>query len=100
MPAFSSIGSMSELSRLMIGPLVQAEAESVAELQTEGGHLVVEAELGRGGPRFGDQVGADAGTHEVDGLVHPLARLGVGVTLGRRGAAHGEGAVVTRAVAR
>src|SRR3954447_26165049 len=71
-------------------PLVQPEPEAVSELQAEGGHLVLEAELRRGGPHRGDLVGADTGLDHADGGVHPLPRLGVGVPLARGGAAHAE----------
>src|ERR1035441_9591181 len=81
------------------GPLVQAQSEPVAELQTEGRHLVGEAKVRRGGPREGDLVGTDAGLHQVDSRVHPLAGPGVGIALGRGGTADRHRAVVAGPIA-
>ena len=53
--------------------LVQADAEPVAELQTERGVLVGEADLRRLGPDRRDLVGRHAGADEVDRSVQPLA---------------------------
>src|ERR1035437_4496662 len=78
--------------------LVQSKAEAMAELQTEGRHLVGEAKLSCGGTGFGDHVGASTGADQIDGLIHPLACLGVGVALRAGRTADGQGPVVTRAV--
>src|SRR5206468_3326223 len=80
-------------------PLVQAQADAVAEVQAEGRHLAVEADLLRLREGARDLVGGDAGLDERDRLGHPLARLLVGGDLRPGGPAHAEGAVVTRAIA-
>src|SRR5262249_5016258 len=65
--------------------LVQAQAEAVAEVQAEGSHLALEADVLGAGEGAGDAVGADAGLDERDGLVYPLAGALVGGDLGRGG---------------
>src|SRR5207237_7283985 len=80
-------------------PLVECESESVAKLQPERFHLVVEAEVLRLWPGFGDEVGGQPGLDHVDPGIDPLASLLVGVALALRRAAHVEGAVVAGAVA-
>src|SRR6267142_589588 len=64
--------------------LVEAETDAVAEVETEGGHLAVEADLLRLRKRTRDLVGRHARLDERDRLVHPLARLLVGDDLDRK----------------
>src|SRR5215470_2926368 len=80
-------------------PLVQTEADPVAEVEAEGGHLAVEADLLRFRKRARDLVGGDTGLDERDRLVHPFARLLVSGDLRLRRASHAEGAVVASPVA-
>src|SRR5215470_5181703 len=80
-------------------PLVQTETDPVAEVEAEGAHLAVEADLLRLRKRARDLVGGDARLDERDRLVHPLARLLVGGDLRFRRASHAEGAVVAGPVA-
>src|SRR5262249_44596328 len=80
-------------------PLVQAQADPVAEVQAEGRHLAVEADLLRLREGTGDLVGGYTRLDERDPLVHSRARLLVGGDLRPRGPAHAEGAVVAGAVA-
>src|SRR5688572_13804669 len=56
-------------------PLVEAKADAVAEVEPEGGHLRLEADVRRLREGAGDLVGRDAGLDERDRLVHPLAGL-------------------------
>ena len=80
-------------------PLMQAEAEAVAEVEPEGVHLAREADLLRLGQREGDLVARHPGLEQLDGLVHPFARLAVGGALRIGGAPDVEGAVVAGAIA-
>src|SRR5690606_29404546 len=80
-------------------PLVQRDAETVAELKAEALHLAREAELLRLRPKLRDLVRADARLDRVDGRIDPLARLLVGVTLLVVRAADVDRAVVARAIA-
>src|SRR5215510_166124 len=80
-------------------PLVQAETDPVAEIEAEGGHLAVEADLLRLWERARDLVGGHAGLDQRDRLVHPFARLLVGGDLRLRRAPHTERAVVAGPVA-
>src|SRR5882724_38685 len=81
------------------GPLVQPQADAVAEVQPERGHLALEADLLRLGEGPRDLVRRHAGLDERDGLVHPLARLLVGHQLRLRRLADAERAVVAGAIA-
>src|SRR5690242_8201212 len=74
-------------------PLVQAETEPVAEIEAERVHLAREADLLRLRQRSRDLVARHTGLEELDGAVHPLARLAIGRALRRRGTADIEGAV-------
>jgi hypothetical protein len=71
----------------------------VAELQTEGGALVGQADLLRARPHGGDLVGRHARPDQVDRRVEPLAAATVGIELRRRRVADVERAVVAGAVA-
>src|SRR5438552_16678372 len=71
----------------------------MAEVEPKGCHLAFEADLLRLGEALGDPLRAHARLDQLDGVVHPLARLLVGAVLGGRGAPHAEGAVVAGAVA-
>src|SRR5262245_3264218 len=79
--------------------LVQAQTDPVAEVEAEGGHLAVEADLLRLGERTRDLVGRDAGLDERDRFVHPLAGLLVGGELRLRRAADAERALIAGPVA-
>src|SRR4029077_10456593 len=79
-------------------PLVQAETESVAELQPKRGHLALEPEVLRLRPQFGDLIGPGPRAHQLDGRVDPLASARVGIALCGSRATHGERAVVARAI--
>ena len=64
-------------------PLVQAQAEAVAEVEAERVHLGREADVLRGRER-GATLSVDTpGLEQLDRAVHPLARLAVGVELRR-----------------
>src|SRR5438270_3062225 len=78
-------------------PLVECESESVTKLQPERFHLVVEAEVLRLWPGFGDEVGGQPGLDHVDPGIDPLASLLVCLAPALPRAAHVEGSVVARA---
>ena len=79
--------------------LVEADADSVSELEAEARLLVGESELLGGGPDLGDPVRRHAGPDEGDRRVEPLAALLVRVELSGADAADVERAVVARSVA-
>src|SRR5882757_4041724 len=80
-------------------PLVERDAEAVAELQREGFHFIGKAEL-LGARKHGrDFVGPDARPDLGDPCIHPFARLGVGILLRIACLSHCEGAVVAGAIA-
>src|SRR5437016_3217627 len=62
-------------------PLVQGNAEAMAELQRKGLHLVREAELLRLREHHRNLVSADAGAHARNCRIHPAPRSLVGVPL-------------------
>src|SRR5437660_1627263 len=97
--AAAGLPSLSSRMTSTLRPPVEPQTDAVAEVQPEGGHLAVEADLLRLREGARDLVGGHAGLDERDRLVHPLARLLVGGDLRLRRAAHAEGAVVARAVA-
>src|SRR5690606_21813269 len=80
-------------------PLVQRDAEAVAELQPEALHLAREAELLRLRPALRDLVGADARLDRRDRRIDPLAGLLVRVALRVVSTPDVDRAVVARAVA-
>ena len=78
---------------------MQGNAETMAELQRKGLHLVREAELLCLREHRRNLVSADAGAHARNCRIHPAPRSLVGVPLRIRRAADTEGAVVAGAVA-
>jgi hypothetical protein len=58
-------------------PLMQRQAETVAELQAERGHLIRKAEVLRPRPHAADLVRAHPRLDQRDGVVDPLARFKV-----------------------
>jgi hypothetical protein len=81
------------------GPLPDAQPEAVPVLQRESGLLVGEPELLRRRPDGDDVRRRGTRADQLDGTVHVLPADGVGVALGRRCAADGEGPVVAGPVA-
>src|SRR5215813_255611 len=79
--------------------LVEPKAEPVAEVEAEGSHLALEADLLRLGKALGDALGGYARLDESDGAVHPVPRLLVGAVLGGSSPSHAERPVVAGAVA-
>src|SRR5262245_62308980 len=80
-------------------PLMQVQAEAMAELETESRQFVREAKLLRLRPGARNLVGHHAGADQFDGAIEPLTRLLVSVVLRGRSAPDIEGAVVAGAIA-
>src|SRR5439155_19494920 len=79
--------------------LVQTHAETVTELEPEGLHLVLEAEVLGPRPGAGDDVSRHTGLDEIDAGVDPLPGALVGIVLAGRGPTDAERPVIARPVA-
>src|SRR5688500_4120453 len=78
---------------------MQAQSQTMAKVETKGSHLAFEADVLAAREGLCHLVRGHPGLEHGNSGIHPLACLSVGVDLGRRGTAHGEGTVVAGAVA-